>query len=631
MASSLRRGLTASRTLCSTYLQLRNGLTSRSARLQPLVAATFESTQHRHMGTNVATAKVEDQMFCFQCEQTRLRKGCTTVGVCGKTPEVAELQDLLVHVVKGTALYSYHAKQMGVKVSFEILDFTCSALFSTLTNVNFDADRFPYYIETAYKYREDLKQAYEEACKAKGVTPKQFTQSEATWMPEADLWTGPTESLEAEGRKYGVKQELAEYGADVHGVRQMIIYGLKGMSTYAKHARHLGEWDDSIGEFTHEALAFLVAGNEKERHSLEANLAIALRVGEFNLKGMALLDKGHGKRFGTPSPAKVTTSPVPGKAILVTGHDMNDLETILKATVDKNINVFTHGEMLPAHGYPALRGYKNLVGHYGGAWQNQKFEFPSFPGPVIVTTNCVVEPMKSYKERLFTLNETGWPGCKHLHLPKDLDILINAANECRGYSEADVKPDAVQLTVGFGHDAILANADKVINAFNVGELKHVFVIGGCDGSENKRSYFTTLADYLPKETLILTMGCAKYRFNRHEFGTLGTTGIPRLLDMGQCNDAYGAVVVAQALAQAFNTDVNSLPLSLAISWFEQKAIAVFLTLLHLGIRNIRLGPVLPAFLTPHVLEILVQKYNLTPIDVRHPIDDLKLMMPQSGH
>lgn len=571
-----------------------------------------------------AKQKEEEQMFCFQCEQTRLRKGCTTVGVCGKTSQVAELQDLLVHIVKGIGIYSHHAKLMGYKVPFEIYDFTFSALFSTLTNVNFDENRFTTYIQQALKHRDHLKKSYEDECKKKGVTPKKFTQTEATWIPVTGV---TTELLEIEGKKFGVKRDLPDYGADVHGVRQMIIYGLKGMSTYARHARLLGEWDDSIGEFTHEVLEFLVNGDQTERHDLGVNLNWALKVGENNLKGMALLDKGHCQRFGKPVPTQVSTTPLPGKAILVTGHDMNDLEMILKATVDKDINVYTHGEMLPAHGYPKLKQFKNLAGHYGGAWQMQKFEFPHFPGPIVVTTNCIIEPLKSYKDRLYTLNETGWPGCKHVHLPDDADKLVEAARKEIGYREEDCKQqDNKILTVGFGHDAVVSNAGKVLEAVTNGELKRVFVIGGCDGSENKRSYFTNLADALPSETLILTMGCAKYRFNRHEFGTLGSTGLPRLLDVGQCNDSYGAIVIAKTLADALKTDINSLPISYAISWFEQKAVAVLLTMLHLGIKNIHLGPVLPAFITPNVLEILVQKYNIMPTDVRHPAEDLKLMM-----
>jgi hydroxylamine reductase len=584
-----------------------------------------------------ASSVIQDdqQMFCFQCEQTRLRKGCTTVGVCGKTPQVAELQDLLVHAIRGLSLYSNAAAKLGVKIPFEIYDFTFSSLFSTLTNVNFDPDRFPPMIKQAIEYRDHLKKEYESECAKQGTSPRKFTQLEATWNPDVDLWVGPTEQLEVEGRQFGVNRERDEYGADVHGVRQMIIYGLKGMSTYARHARLLGEWDDSIGAFTHEVLAFLVDGDSADRHDLGKTLEWALKVGEFNLKGMSLLDAGHRKRFGVPTPTEVRTSPVPGKAILVTGHDMNDLEMILKATDGRGINVYTHGEMLPAHGYPGLHKFKHLVGHYGGAWQNQKYEFPSFPGPIIVTTNCIIEPMKSYKSRLYTLNETGWPGCHHVHLPNEVNKLIDAAVEAPGFTEAECQQPGGSvpggdkiLTVGFGHDVILANAAKVLGAVASGELKRVFVIGGCDGSENKRSYFTTLADSLPKETLILTLGCAKYRFNRHEFGTLGTTGLPRLLDMGQCNDAYGAVVVASALADALKTDINSLPLSITLSWFEQKAIAVLLTMLHLGIRNMRIGPVLPAFLTPKVVEILAAKYNIVPCDMRHPIDDLKLMMQQ---
>ncbi|ESO02768.1 hypothetical protein HELRODRAFT_192148 [Helobdella robusta] len=589
--------------------------------------------------TSASTKMDEDKMFCFQCEQTKLRKGCTTVGVCGKTAEVAEMQDLLCNLVKAVGLYGHNLKLAGGKVPFEIFDFTFSSLFrwsntifvfvkNTLTNVNFDPKRFVEYIKKACKYRNQLQLAYEAKCKEQNIPVKNFKHiSEVSWSPNRngeEQWT--IEFLTEEGKKFGVLREMSDYGRDVHGVREMIVYGLKGMSTYARHARLLGEWDDSIGEDVFEILSFLIDGNKDQRHDLSTNLSWALKVGEINMRGMALLDKGHRKRFGVPSPAQVTTSPKPGKCILVTGHDMNDMEIILKEAEKRNVNVFTHGEMLPAHGYPNLRKYKSLAGHYGGAWQNQKYEFPGFPGPIVVTTNCIVEPMKSYKDRLFTLNETGWPGCKHIDLEKDLRKLMEAANNSAGFTEKDVVSNARTLKVGFGHEAILANAGKILESVENGNLKRVFVIGGCDGSENKRSYFSTLAKCTPGDSIILTMGCAKYRFNHMDLGELGDTGIPRLLDLGQCNDSYGAVVVAQALASALKTDVNSLPLSLAVSWFEQKAVAVFLTLLHLGIQNIRLGPVLPAFVTPTIQKILEDKFKLMSVDVKHPIDDLKEMM-----
>lgn len=629
MATNLRRVLGLVRVVESRKWSLLRSLYAPALFASRNVPQTFPCNS---MSTNVIRKKknVEEKMFCFQCEQTKSGKGCTTVGVCGKLPEVAELQDLLCGLVKGIAIFSTNGKKEGVLIPEEIYDFSFSALFSTLTNVNFDPERFVTYIKTAYEYRELLRSLYEKKCTEKGLSPKNWDHlPEVNWSPYKDgepQWN--KEFLSEEGKRFGVKRDKEIYGEDIHGVREMIVYGMKGMSTYARHARLVGEWDDTIGEQAHEILAFLMDKNNDGHHNLAKNLECALKVGEINLKGMSLLDRGHRKRFGVPSPTKVSTSPKPGKAILVTGHDMNDMEIILKEAEKRNVNVYTHGEMLPAHGYPKLREYKSLVGHYGGAWQNQKFEFPGFPGPIVVTTNCVIEPMKSYKNRLFTLNETGWPDCKHLELSKleDLDILMYSALTSPGFEESDIKSNGKSLVVGYGHEAILSNADKILEAIGKGDLKRVFVIGGCDGSENKRSYFSTLAAKTPKESVIITMGCAKYRFNRMDLGDLGDTGIPRLLDLGQCNDSYGTVVVAQGLANALKTDINSLPMSLAISWFEQKAVAVFLTLLHLGIKNIRLGPVLPAFVTPNILTILQDQYNLASIDSKNPLEDLEEMM-----
>lgn len=569
-------------------------------------------------------------MFCYQCEQSKLNKHCTEIGVCGKTPQVAALQDLMVHVIKGVCLYSHRAHELGVSIPQETYSFTFSTLFSTLTNVNFDPDRFLEYIAEGVSIREQLREQYEEACKNKGVTPKQFEHSSTTWLPPNGMM-GDVEVMEAEGHKVSVQNDVKEYGADVHGVRQMVIYGLKGLASYARHAELLGQFDPAVGEFVHETLAFLIDGDETERHDLGANLGLALKVGEVNIRVMELLDKGHCTRFGSPEPTSVNLIPKEGKAILVSGHDMNDMEAILKATENTGINVYTHGEMLPAHSYPELKKYKHLVGHWGGAWQLQKFEWADFPGPILVTTNCIIEPMKSYRDRLFTLNEVGWPDIPHIDVHKDgMAVVIDNANKQPGFTAADTQKDMriKTLTIGFGHDAIIANAGKVIDAIKTGKLKRIFVVGGCDGRENKRKYFTQFTQALSDDTMILTLGCAKYRFNHLDFGNLSDTGLPRLLDLGQCNDTYTAILAAQALADAFGTDVNHLPLSISLAWMEQKAIAVLLSLLSLGIQNIRLGPVLPAFLTPKVTGILVDKFKISLIDNKNPQADLDKMMQE---
>lgn len=571
-------------------------------------------------------AAAKEEMFCFQCEQTKSRKGCTVIGVCGKTPDVAALQDLLVHVLKGLSTYAYCCREYGIDLSADVYDFTFAALFSTLTNVNFDANRFVEYIKEAVEMRDTLKSQYESACVAKNDRYTEFFEGPATWEPGVHGYS--VDALVQEGKQYGVKSDEPEYGDDINGVRQMIIYGLKGLATYAKHARHLGQWDDAIGDFAFKTLAFLAYGPKQDTHQLSENLALALEVGAKNLKGMELLNNGHRQTFGVPSPTKVRMTPIPGKAILVSGHDMTDLHKILKATEGSGINVYTHGEMLPAHGYPGLREFKHLVGHFGGPWQLQKFDFTDFPGLVVMTTNCLVEPWKSYKNRLVTLNECGWDGVTHLKLPDDAHKLVEMAEKTEDFTEKQLSREITPLDSGYGHEVVLSQADKILGALKKGELKRVFVIGGCDGAEQKRNYFNTLAKSLPKESVILTMGCAKFRINKEDYGTLGTTGIPRLLDLGQCNDSYGAVVIAQALSEATNTAINDLPISISLSWFEQKAVAVLLSLLHLGVKNIRLGPVLPAFITPTVLDILVEKFDIKPIDVRHPKEDLELMMDQ---
>lgn len=632
MAKLLNKTL-LQRIFCAGFRQGSNaeisGLVSKRGApgFRSIVGCSFQ--QHRRYAQTAAATATKPDMFCYQCEQTKSRKGCVTVGVCGKSPQVAALQDLLLYVCQGLAVCANRAINMGVYASEETNDFILKAFFSTLTNVNFDPDRFQVYIMEAVGRREEIKDLYIEACKkANKPVDEELFQGPVTWVPEQPY--SDMLYLESEGKKVGVLENQAEYGTDINGVRYMTIYGIKGMAAYAAHAIALGERDPWISKFIYQTLDFLTFGDEKERHDLTKNLQLALKVGETNMRVLEMLDRGHRRNFGTPSPTKLHTMPRPGKCILVSGHDIKDLHTILIEADKHGIDVYTHGEMMPAHGYPKLREFKSLAGHFGGAWQTQRIDFAMFPGPVVITTNCVIEPLKSYKDRLYTLNETGIHGIKHLSLYDAEDVLqlMQHANSSPGFTEASVKKfHGREIDVGFGREVILDNAATVLEAVKTGELQRVFLIGGCDGSEHKRNYFTNLATSLPPQTLILTMGCAKYRINLHDYGTLGNTGIPRLLDMGQCNDSFGAVMVAKALADALDTDINSLPLSISLSWFEQKAVAVLLSLLSLGVRNIRLGPVMPAFMTPKVRQILEDVYNITPVDIRHPETDRDAMMP----
>lgn len=550
-------------------------------------------------------------MFCFQCEQTENGTGCTVVGNCGKTPDVAALQDLLIHALKGLSMYAHRARLLG-GVDHDIDRFVPHVMFTTLTNVNFDPDRFVDYLREVEKMRDKAKALYEAKCKEAGKTPEKLSGPYVTWSFNERL---DVDSLANKGKAVGVLARKKELGEDIAGLVELITYGLKGYAAYTDHARVLGRESDDVYAFFYEALDKLAQPNP----ALGDLLALALKVGEYNLKTLANLDSGNTGRFGNPTPTKVRTTPVKGKCIVVSGHDLPDLELVLKQTEGKGINVYTHGELLPAHGYPQLKKYKHLVGNYGGAWQNQKSEFAEFPGAILMTTNCIIEPRKSYKGRIFTRSAVGWPGVKHLE-GDDLQTLIDAALEEEGFTEDS---PAAYTTTGFGHNAVLGVAPAVIEAVKTGKIKHFFLIGGCDGAAGERNYFKEVALNTPKDSVILTLACGKYRFNKLEFGDIG--GIPRLLDVGQCNDAYGAVQIAVALAKAFNTDVNSLPLSFVVSWFEQKAVAVLLSLLYLGIKDIRLGPHLPAFVTPAALQILNQKFGLRPIGTNVQ-EDIKQML-----
>jgi hydroxylamine reductase len=540
-------------------------------------------------------------MFCYQCEQTAGGRGCEKRGVCGKEPQAAALQDLLIYAAKGISQYANKARQLGAKES-TIDTFIVEALFGTVTNVNFDAARLEGLVRKAANIKELAKALYEKACRDAGKAPEKLEGPEQ-WTPASSL-----EGLLEQASQIGILQARKAYGDDIAGLQELLTYGLKGFAAYVDHARVLGRNDDRVYAFLHEALDALT----DPKPTVDQLFALNMKCGEINLIVMEMLDSAHTGTFGDPTPTAVKVTPVKGKAILISGHDLNDLQNLLEQTQGLGINVYTHGEMLPAHGYPKLKQYKHLAGNYGGAWQDQAKEFDAFPGPILMTTNCIQAPRDSYKARIFTTGRVAWPGVQRIsnEIPNSANFkpLIDAALAAPGFDSDG--PDQ-SILVGFGHNAILGVADKVIAAVKAGQVKHFFLIGGCDGAKSGRNYYTQFAEAVPKDCVILTLACGKFRFNKLQFGDIG--GIPRLLDCGQCNDAYSAIKVAGALAQAFGCGVNDLPLSMILSWYEQKACAILLTLLHLGIKNIRLGPSLPAFVTPAVLNVLVEKFNIKPI------------------
>ena len=547
-------------------------------------------------------------MFCYQCEQTAKGMGCTVYGVCGKDPQTAALQDLLVYAIEGLAMYSHRARQLRVTDRGADV-FVLEALFATLTNVNFDPERIRELVMIACELREKMRTAYEEAARKAGHSPESLG-GPAAFEPADSL-----ADLVDQGEGVSVSARKARLGDDVAGLEDLLMYGLKGMAAYAYHAQLLGFEDEDVYAFFHAALDYLT---QEERHTAGDLLAWCLRCGEVNLRTMELLDAAHTSHFGDPEPTQVRIEPVKGKAILVSGHDLFDLEALLKQTEGKGISVYTHGEMLPAHAYPGLKKYKHLVGNYGSAWQLQHEEFAEFPGAILMTTNCLQAPKESYKARLFTTSVVGWPGVKHV-TERNFAPVIEAARAAEGFEEDG--PDR-KILVGFGHAAALSAADHIVELVKSEKIRRFFLIGGCDGAKPGRSYFTDFARATPEDTVILTLACGKYRFNKLDFGEID--GIPRLLDVGQCNDAYSAIRIALGLAEALGTDVNGLPLSFIVSWFEQKAVAILLTLLHLGIRNIRLGPSLPAFLTPAALGVLQDKYNIMPVTT--PEKDLEAIL-----
>ncbi len=543
-------------------------------------------------------------MFCYQCEQTAKGSGCTVQGVCGKDAETAALQDLLIYATKGIAMCAHRARELGA-VNRNINIFTNEALFSTITNVNFDPERLRERLNEAAGMRDRARGLYEDACRKAGKTPEALS-GPAAWKPAGDL-----KALVKQGEEITIRKRMETLGEDITGLQELLTYGLKGMAAYADHAQILGKEDNAVYAFIHEAMDYLT----KENPTVDELFGMCLKCGEVNMRAMELLDEANTGTYGHPEPTPVRITPLKGKAILVSGHDLKDLEELLKQTEGKGINIYTHGEMLPCHGYPGLKKYKHLAGNYGGAWQDQRREFADFPGAILMTTNCIQKPQDSYKDRIFTCGLVAWPGVRHIS-GRNFAPVIDAALSAEGFKEDDLDKT---IMVGFGHDAVMKVADKIIEAVKGGAVKHFFLIGGCDGAKTGRNYYTEFAQAVPKDCIILTLGCGKYRFNKLDFGDIG--GIPRLLDIGQCNDAYSAIQIAAALAKAFDTGVNGLPLSIILSWYEQKAVCILLSLLHLGIKNIRLGPSLPAFVTPAALNVLVEKFNIKPVST--PQEDLK--------
>jgi hydroxylamine reductase len=541
-------------------------------------------------------------MFCYQCEQTAKGQGCEKIGVCGKQPDVAALQDLLTHAMKGLALFAVEGRKVGVNER-EANVFSCEAMFSTLTNVNFDPADIAAFIKRAVQFRDALKS------KVKAAGGKtDFTEDAANFTPASTL-----EGMVAQGEKVGLKSDPS-VDPDILSLRHTVLFGLRGVSAYADHAQILGQEDDSVYAFVHEALAAMM----NKDLGLNDWVGLTLKCGEVNLKAMELLDAGNTGTYGHPVPTKVPLGHRKGKAILVSGHDLKDLDELLKQTAGKEIDIYTHGEMLPTHGYPKLKAHSHFFGHFGTAWQNQAKEFPQFPGAILMTTNCIQRPQGSYAENIFTSGIVGWPGVPHIG-NRDFTPVIQRALSLPGFTE-DSNGKAVM--VGFARNTVLGVADKVIEAVKGKAIRHFFVVAGCDGAKPGRNYYTEFVEKVPKDCVVLTFACGKFRFFDKDLGTIG--GLPRLMDVGQCNDAYSAIQIAVALAGAFNVGVNDLPLSIICSWYEQKAVAILLTLLHLGIKNIRLGPSLPAFVTPNVLDVLVKNFNIMPIST--PDEDLKAIL-----
>ena len=539
-------------------------------------------------------------MFCYQCEQTAGGKGCTKVGVCGKTAEIANLQDLLIYQLKGIACYGKNILNQGKKVDESVSKFIEDCLFTTLTNVNFDNAVHIELLKESQKIKENLRK-----------------QANCEIHRDAALYnlSNDKESMLKDAVKAGIMYD-DKLNEDIRSLRSTILYGLKGISAYGHQARYIKYRSESVDEFYITALEALT----DDSLTLQDLIDLSMKAGTASVEIMKVLDEANTTTYKNPSPQQVNVNRRKGPFIVISGHDLRDLEQLLQQTEGKGVNIYTHGEMLPAHGYPSLKKYSHLVGNFGTAWQNQQKEFDGIPGCILMTTNCLMKPKDSYKDRIFTTNVVGWEGLKYVPVKedgtKDFSEIINKALELGGFTEDE---EVKEITVGFGHNAVLSHANEIIEAVKGGKLRHIYVMGGCDGIKPARKYYTEFAQNVPKDCIILTLACGKYRFNKLDFGTL--EGLPRLLDVGQCNDVYSAVKIALSLADAFNTDVNSLPLSIILSWYEQKAVADLLALLSLGVKGIHIGPSLPAFISSNVLQYLVDNFDIKPIST--PEKDLE--------
>lgn len=541
---------------------------------------------------------MENKMFCYQCQETAGCSGCTIKGVCGKTPEVAAMQDLLIYVTKGLSAVTTQLRAEGTKVAEEVNHLVTVNLFTTITNANFDleeiADRVEMTLNTKAQLLEQVK--------------------DSSTLPAAAKWCVSRDEYGAAANSVGV---LATKDEDIRSLRELITYGLKGLAAYMKHANALLHEDQQVDEFIQEALAKTLDD------SLTVNdlVALTLETGKFGVQGMALLDKANTDTYGNPEITKVDIGVRKNPGILISGHDLKDLEMLLEQTKGTGVDVYTHSEMLPAHYYPFFKKYDNFAGNYGNAWWKQKEEFESFNGPILMTTNCIVPPKDSYKDRLWTTGAAGYPGCRHIDgkygETKDFSAIIQQAKECPAPTEIETG----EIVGGFAHEQVFALADPIVEAVKSGAIKKFVVMAGCDGRMKSRNYYTEFAQALPKDTVILTAGCAKYKYNKLNLGDIN--GIPRVLDAGQCNDSYSLALIALKLKEIFGLDdVNELPIAFNIAWYEQKAVIVLLALLHLGVKNIHLGPTLPAFLSPNVANVLVENFGIAGISSVE--DDMKI-------
>lgn len=544
---------------------------------------------------------MENQMFCYQCQETAGCSGCTRVGVCGKQPDVAVMQDLLVYVTKGISAVTTTLRQEGVEIQPAVNHMITLNLFTTITNANFSKQAIIARIQETLSEKDLL-------------LSKLNTLTSTDTLPEATLWNGSENEFAAKAATVGI---LSTENEDIRSLRELITYGLKGLSAYSKHANVLLQDNEEIDAFMQRALAATL----DDSLSADDLIALTLETGKYGVDGMALLDNANTSTYGNPEITKVNIGVGTRPGILVSGHDLRDLEMLLKQTQGSGVDVYTHSEMLPAHYYPAFKKYPNFVGNYGNAWWKQKEEFESFHGPILMTTNCIVPPKDSYKARLYTTGAAGYPGCKHISgeigEEKDFSAIIEQAKHCAAPEEIE----RGEIIGGFAHNQVLALADDIVTAVKSGAIRKFVVMAGCDGRMKSRNYYTDFAKALPKDTVILTAGCAKYKYNKLNLGDIG--GIPRVLDAGQCNDSYSLAVIALKLKEVFGLeDINELPIIYNISWYEQKAVIVLLALLYLGVKNIHLGPTLPAFLSPNVAKVLVDNFGIAGIGSVE--EDLKL-------